>query len=140
MKKLLSIVAISLTAVSLSACGASSSTSGTAHNTQAIAGAKQNQVTQQSIQKMFLAISTAKLNDMGTIQYLAPGEDSADMKINAACSVNVILTDQQEVSTYQGSSDIVLNPAGTVGVKITGTDESQAGCMTVATNVLKHVR
>lgn len=127
-----------LAALALAACGGASST-GSTHNTQVISSASHAAVSQQSTTRAFLQLPNARRDDLGDVEYLVSGEDPGDLQVGAACTVNVILATPQEVATYRGDQSVVLNPAGTAGVKVNGTDQYQAGCLREASNVLKGV-
>ena len=63
--------------------------------------------------------------------------DPADLSGGAACAADVILTTPAALATYHGDPWVILNPAGTVGVKVTGTAQYQTACMQQAAGVLK---
>ena len=90
---------------------------------------------------MFLRLApSGRLDDAGDVEYLAPGENPGDLTVNAGCTVDVIMTSPDDVAEWKGDSWVVLNPAGTAGVKIVGTDQSQAGCLQTAAKVLRGVK
>jgi hypothetical protein len=126
-------------ALTLAGRGAAT-TPGTSHNAKVIGTAQQAVASEQSIQERFLKLPDARLDDTGLVEYLAPGEDPADLTADGGCTVNVILTTPEAVSTYQGDSWLVLNPAGTAGVKVVGTDAAQAVCLQVAADTMKNVK
>jgi hypothetical protein len=78
----------------------------------------------------------AQPNEYGTgLDYDAPGATDS-------CTIIVILTTPEEVELYRGDppdpgQPIVTNPDGSVGVKVTSTDQDQAACLRAAEGALK---
>ena len=128
-----------LLTVVLAACGGGGSP-GTSHNEQVISNAQQSAASAQSIKQALLTLPSARIDRTGDVEYLAPGEDPADLTVDAGCDVEVILTSPEDVATYKGAPDVVLNPAGTAGVKVDGTDQAEAGCLQEAGDVLKKIK
>lgn len=114
--------------LAVTACGSGGSP-GTAHNAQVISNAQQASLSEQSIKQAFMGLPSARLDDEGDVEYLAPGEDPGDLSVGAGCTLDVILTSAEDVATYQGDTWVVLNPSGTAGAKIVGSDQAEAGCL-----------
>ncbi len=137
-RSLLPVVGMALT-LALTACGAASQ-GGNSHNGQVITKAQQASASEQTIKEAFLRLPNARTDDLGNVEYLAPGEDPGDLSVGAGCTVDVILASADDVATYQGDPDVVLNPAGTAGAKIVGSDQAQVGCLQQSADVLKNVK
>jgi hypothetical protein len=126
-----------LLALGMAACGGG--VLGNAHNAPVISNAQNAAVNQRSIEQAFLRLPGARTDNLGMVEYLAPGEDRSDLSVNAGCSVNVILTSPSEIALYKGDS-VVTNSGKTAGAKITGTAQSEVACLAEAADVLKTVK
>lgn len=133
-------------ALMLAACGGRSTSGtasnarGTADNARVISHAQHAAASRQQIEQAFMKLSFAKRGSMGEPEWITAGEDPADLQVDAGCSINVVMTTPDQVAMYRdtpGSDDnLVENPSGTVGVKVIGTEDAQAGCLRDAARVL----
>jgi hypothetical protein len=120
----------------------SSSSPGAEQNQQAIGGAQHEVDLGHQIEQAFLKLPGARRDRVGGVEWLAPGENPADLSAGAGCTLDVALTSPEMISTYNspGSDDVVINPAGTAGAKIGGTAEAQPICLKMAAGVLKGIK
>ena len=113
--------------LALGACGGGASLS--SHD---VAG-----VSRQSIVEAFLRLPGARRSHIGNPEWLAPGEDPADLAVDAGCTVVRILISPQQVAIYQGGGDVATNHAGTFGVVVSGTAQAEPACLREAVNALR---
>ena len=113
---------------------------GSSQNAQVLSKAQAAAVSEQAIKQAFLQLPDARTDNLGDIEYLAPGEDPSDLSVGGACTVNVILASPEELAAYRGDSWVVTNSAGTAGAKISGTGQYETACLQEAANALKTVQ
>ena len=127
--------ALAAAAVALALTGCSSgSEPAPASNDQVIEQAEDDAASTDQVIAHMTTTLKARPDPLG----ISPQYDAAGA--SDPCTISVLMTTPEEIALYEDAGDdVIKNPSGTVGVKLTTTDADRAACMRAMSDALEGV-